>query len=519
VDVPVRPEVSPSTSAAAPSPAPVTAPPSDAELGPSTTVLDPSRRIFTCRNLRFDQIKQIGFDMDYTLAPYVKRNIEELSFKMTAERMVEHLGYPEDILSIPYDPKFVVRGLAVDKRLGNILKMDGHNYVGRAYHGRTPLTKERRIELYRNQKIKLPTPRYYWLDTLFALPEATLYAGIIELYEQKLGIKKVAFAKLFEDIRESIDTCHRDGSLKKVIKSDLSRYIDVDPALPPTLHKLRSSGKRLFVLTNSLWDYTNEVMSFLLDGKLAEYPRWLNYFDVVVVGAGKPEFFTENREFRRVNPETGHTIDHPVMRFETRGVYQGGSIRRFDAMSPDESGDRILYVGDHMYGDIIRSKKDSLWRTALILEELESELAMSHEIQRKQLDLVTLEEHRARLDDETTNLKIRLSQVEQHLDDTQDPVRLEELNKTKRQLRFMLDRHRRDLKAVIARREELSLEIDKAYNPYWGSVFKEGPELSRFGEQVEDYACVYTSRVSNFLSYSPSQYFRAPRHWMAHEKS
>ena len=40
---------------------------------------------------------------------------------------------------------------------------------------------------------------------------------------------------------------------------------------------------------------------------------------------------------------------------------------------------------------------------------------------------------------------------------------------------------------------------------------------SRFGEQVEDYACVYTGRVSNFLAYSPLRYFRSPRDHMPHE--
>ena len=57
-----------------------------------------------------------------------------------------------------------------------------------------------------------------------------------------------------------------------------------------------------------------------------------------------------------------------------------------------------------------------------------------------------------------------------------------------------------------------------AFNPYWGAVFRESAENSRFGEQVEDYACVYTSRVSNFLAYSPSQYFRGPRDRMPHER-
>jgi hypothetical protein len=40
----------------------------------------------------------------------------------------------------------------------------------------------------------------------------------------------------------------------------------------------------------------------------------------------------------------------------------------------------------------------------------------------------------------------------------------------------------------------------------------------RFGEQVEDYACLYTSRVSNLLQYSPLRYFRAPRDKMPHER-
>ena len=66
-----------------------------------------------------------------------------------------------------------------------------------------------------------------------------------------------------------------------------------DPELPLTLHKLRSSGKKLFLLTNSQWDYTTHVMSFLLEGQISEYPSWRHFFDVIVVGAHKPRFFLE----------------------------------------------------------------------------------------------------------------------------------------------------------------------------------------------------------------------------------
>jgi 5'-nucleotidase len=59
--------------------------------------------------------------------------------------------------------------------------------------------------------------------------------------------------------------------------------------------------------------------------------------------------------------------------------------------------------------------------------------------------------------------------------------------------------------------------IDRVFNPHWGSILREGNENSRFGEQVNDYADLYTSRVSNFGSYSPLRYFRAPRRPMPHE--
>ena len=47
-------------------------------------------------------------------------------------------------------------------------------------------------------------------------------------------------------------------------------------------------------------------------------------------------------------------------------------------------------------------------------------------------------------------------------------------------------------------------------------MFDERHDASRFGAQVEDYACVYTSRVSNFLYVSPSRYFHSPQGTLPH---
>ena len=37
---------------------------------------------------------------------------------------------------------------------------------------------------------------------------------------------------------------------------------------------------------------------------------------------------------------------------------------------------QVLYVGDHIYGDILRSKKTLGWRTMLVIPELETELSI-----------------------------------------------------------------------------------------------------------------------------------------------
>jgi 5'-nucleotidase len=42
-------------------------------------------------------------------------------------------------------------------------------------------------------------------------------------------------------------------------------------------------------------------------------------------------------------------------------------------------GKDVLYVGDHIFGDIIKSKKERAWQTFLIIPELTTELAICHE--------------------------------------------------------------------------------------------------------------------------------------------
>jgi 5'-nucleotidase len=481
--------------------------------------IERARQIFVNRNLRMANVELVGFDMDYTLAIYHMRRIEELSFEMTLTRLIAHFGYPETVRSVQYSHPFVMRGLVVDKKNGNLIKMDRFGHVGRAYHGLRPLDADTWRRLYRNERIRLKNPQYAWIDTLFALPEACLYAGIIELLEAS-SKGPVDYGKLYEDIREAIDTVHRDDSLKQEIRKDIGRYIFKDPELGPALHKLRSGGKKLFLLTNSLWDYTDAVMRYLLDGVLPEYPTWRNYFDFIVTGAAKPAFFNEQRPFLEVDL----TLETPraaseAQTLERGRVYEAGNLAAFQKMT-GFSAESVLYVGDHIYGDILRSKKTSLWRTCMVVQEIEDEINYTDSRQREIATLSEIELVRALLDDAVSVRKAQLNGIDRKLEKNgvagDARAKMEE---ERRRLKVELDKLRKALKETTEIADTLEKDVEEGFNPYWGLLFKEGNENSRFGEQVEQYACIYTSRVSNFLHYSPMQYFRSPRDLMPHERA
>jgi HAD superfamily 5'-nucleotidase-like hydrolase len=530
-----------------------------------------------------DNVEMIGFDMDYTLALYHQARMERLSIELTLTKLIEGRGYPDEIRHLDYDPKWAIRGLMVDRKLGNVFKLDRHSHVGRCYHGTRKLTPDERKKFYRSEKIDFSDDRYEWIDTLFGLPEVVMYITMVDWLEGKGPVPDGGYDKLFGDIRLSIDEAHRDDTLKSVIKKALPEYVVKDPDLAETLHKLRSSGKKLFLLTNSLFDYTDVVMKYLLDGARLPYPSWRNYFDVVIVGGQKPVFFNEQRPFVAIDPHTGRQLPGEVKSLTRDKVYQGGNIVAFEQMTGIR-GENCLYIGDHIYGDILRLRKGYMWRTAMIIQELDTELGVGERLEGQLRDLDLLDRRRRNLESEIDFQALRLKRMQRLLDEANalaaaatiappnpplgaivagatvafaemgragpaaaamplgpmapevqapapaqpeappsrpmtqlSPALRGRLEEAKRQTKAGLDSLRDRARLMAEEVELLEDATERAFNPYWGSVLREGNENSRFGEQCGDYADLYTSRVSNFLSYSPLRYFRAPRRAMPHE--
>jgi 5'-nucleotidase len=466
-------------------------------------------------------IDWIGFDMDYTLAIYNQAEMDHLSIQTTLTKLVAR-GYPAFLLDVEYRIDFPIRGLLIDKRTGHILKMNKFKIVQKGFHGLRELSKEELRSLYHSKKIRPATPRYHWIDTLYALSEATLYSGIVEALESRQ--MPVDFARLFTDIRECIDEAHRDGSILSRVEADLPRFVDRDPLLAQTLHKLRSAGKRLFLLTNSRWPFSEKMMCHLLGGAMPEYPSFRHYFDVLIVAAQKPAFFQERRPMMQ---RVGEELRPAVGPLERGSVYEGGNWMDLER-ALGVTGDRILYVGDHIYGDILRSKKESAWRTAMIIQEMEAEVD-AHEACRDLHERAgELQARREELEDQLRYYQQRYKDLTRKLEDRGNgspPAPANgfgsnghnALEAERSRVKRAVERIRGLLRAIGTQASDLERDIDHRFHTYWGSLLKEVNEKSSFGDQVEEYACIYTSRVSNLLSYSPLQYFRSSRDLMPHE--
>ncbi|KAK7310908.1 hypothetical protein RJT34_08697 [Clitoria ternatea] len=488
------------------------------------------KQIFCNRSLNMKNIVAVGFDMDYTLAQYKPETFESLAYQGTIKKLVYDLGYPRELLNWSFDWKYMVRGLVLDKKRGNILKMDRHKYVKVAYHGFRELSKEDKVGTYGNTLVRdsFDEPDYALVDTLFSLAEAYLFAQLVDFKDCNPGKlhEGVDYARMYKDVRAAVDLCHRDGTLKQMVAKDPKRYINEDCSIVPMLEMLRDSGRATFLVTNSLWDYTNIVMNFLCGSRMADTSNkfaWLQYFDVVITGSAKPGFFHEENRANlfEVVPETGMLLNtdngSPMpqvgdisARIFTEGnnhacpVFQGGNVAHLHKLLSIESSSQVLYVGDHIYGDILRSKKVLGWRTMLVVPELEKEVKLLWKSRDIRKELQFLRSERDRIEDEIHHLKWALKFKNPDVD-------------VKQKLSSDLDKLELERERVRLSHQEAQRTLHQRFHEPWGQLMKTGYQNSRFAHQVERFACLYTSQVSNLGLYSPDKYYRPSEDFMQHE--
>lgn len=451
-------------------------------------------KVYVNRTLNLKKIRYIGLDMDHTLIRYKSLNFERLSHAKIIEKLLKR-GYPKAVGALQFDDSFAIRGLVIDRNKGNLLKLNRYTAIRASYHGLKPLDFKIHQKIYRSTYIDLSNSDYMAVDTFFSYSLAVLYSQIVELKDSDPTVPYPDYAQIADDVLDALDMAHRDGSLKEEVKKNLDLYIIKDEGLVRGLEKYKKHGKKIFILTNSDFHYTKLLLDYAITPFLREHKSWQDLFEYVITFAHKPRFFYENNRFLKVNPDDG-----TMTNFDEKlapGVYQGGNAKTFTENLGLE-GDDILYIGDHIYGDILRLKKDCNWRTAMVLEELESETENNQKAEPIIVEIETLMRRKEPLEDELTALMT--AKIE---DGKVDENRVEGLQKSISEIDAQIS-------ALIKKQQTM-------YNPNWGQLMRAGNEESYLAYQIERYACVYMAKLSALLELSPRTYFRAPRRPLSHE--
>lgn len=452
-------------------------------------------KVYVNRTLNLKRIRYIGLDMDHTLIRYFSEAFELLSHSIMKDKLIKNRNYPEAVRNLTFDYNLAIRGLAIDRAKGNLLKLNRHSAIRASYHGNTPLDFKTQQKTYKSTYIDLSDKEYMAIDTTFSISLATLISQIVEL-KKKDPASYPDFAVIADDVLYVLDEAHRDGSLKDVVKENLDKYIIKEPAVVAGLEKFKRHGKKIFVLTNSDYGYTKLLLDYAVNPFLKEHKSWMELFELVITFSQKPRFFYDNLKFLKVNPADGSMTN--LNDKLVPGIYQGGCAEVFTKDLGLE-GDEILYIGDHIYGDILRLKKDCGWRTAMVIEELEKEVETNKRAEPINAEIEVLMKKKEPQEDELTEL-MTMKIEKQGADEN----KIETLQKQISEIDGQIS-------ALIKKQQGM-------YNDRWGQLMRAGNEESYFAYQVDRYACIYMTRLSELLELSPRTYFRAPRKPLSHER-
>ena len=181
------------------------------------------------------------------------------------------------------------------------------------------------------------------------------------------------------------------------------------------------------------------------------------------------------------------------------------------------SSSQVLYVGDHIFTDVNMAKRGLSWRTCMILQELELEVEGLERGRERTLKLQRLfrnkDEHSAVLNFLQTKLDGRgeLDEgelVEGAIDaasgcgDSGEGNDCDAGSDAEEHARLLsrLSQLRASLDVVESEISGLLWDDGAHVNRYWGYTTRAGfADKSHLMRQIEKYADIYTSRVSNFL--------------------
>ncbi|HEX6790312.1 MAG TPA: 5'-nucleotidase domain-containing protein [Candidatus Krumholzibacteria bacterium] len=315
------------------------------------TIPAPDDFVHSLHALDLGAIDAVGFDLDHTLALYDDQAVNLLAAEETVSTL-RIRGYAPSTLPVEIQAT-VARGLSMDLRHGNVIKLGADGRVRLARRGTSWLPEEEIRNDYRGHDPADEASTWH-VHSPFDAPTLWFFSTLGPSI--RTAADSAYAARLLRDIRGSLDESHTRGELKKHIARDLGRFVSPAGALVDHLERWKDTGKHLFVVTNSDRDFATRVLDHVTGG------AWRSIFDVVVMDAGKPRFFSDGAAHPPLVARDGHAC-----------VLDYGNAAMVEAHF-DLRPERILYAGDNARADVIPARHRG-WRTAHVVAELSAPAA------------------------------------------------------------------------------------------------------------------------------------------------
>ncbi|XP_686778.2 5'-nucleotidase domain-containing protein 3 [Danio rerio] len=442
--------------------------------------------IFANNQMSLQDIEIYGFDYDYTLAFY-SSHLHTLIFNIARDILIEEHRYPEGLREYDYIPNFVIRGLHYDVQKALLMKIDAFHYIqlGTVYRGLNPVPEKEVIAMYEGSHVPLEIMSDFYGKSshghtmkqfmdIFSLPEMTLLSCVNDYFmKHNIDYEPV---HLYKDVKEVIGNVHVRGIMYRAVEADIEKYIRYGEQTHAVLRKLSKNGKKMFLITNSPFDFVDRGMNYIV-GK-----DWRDLFDVVIVQADKPSFFNDRRKpFRRVT-DKGVLLWDRIHHLEKGQIYKQGNLYEFLRLT-GWRGSKVLYFGDHIYSDLADLTLKHGWRTGAIIPEL-----------REEIKIMNTEEyvHTMTWLQALTGL---LEQMQVHRDSASQTV----------------------LQQWIEEREDMRLRTKDIFNAQFGSLFRTYHNPTYFSRRLSRFADIYMASLSCLLNYDFQHTFYPRRTPLQHE--
>nr|XP_056719295.1 5'-nucleotidase domain-containing protein 2 isoform X2 [Euleptes europaea] len=440
--------------------------------------------VYANNEISLGDVEIYGFDYDYTLAQY-SNLLHSVIFNTARDILIDQCKYPEGLRKYEYIPGFAIRGLHYDVHKSLLMKIDAFHYVqlGTAYQGLKPVPDEEVIEMYGGtQHIPLyqmsdfygKGPSIKQFMDVFSLPEMTLLSSVTDYFmSQNIEYDQV---HLYKDISDAIKDVHVKGTMYNWIEKDMEKYILHGNDTYTVLNRLVSHNKKLFLITNSPFSFVDKGMNYMV-GK-----DWRDLFDMVIVQADKPSFFTDKRKPFRKMDEKGSLQWDKINKLEKGKIYKQGNLFDFLRLT-GWRGSKVLYFGDHLYSDLADLMLLHGWRTGAIVPELETEIRIINTEQYM---------HSLTWQQALTGL---LERMQMYRDAESKQVLLE----------------------WVKERQEIRSLAKNLFNPQFGSIFRTFHNPTYFSRRLIRFSDIYMASISSLLNYDVNFTFYPRRTPLQHE--